>query len=138
MGRATGDTRPRRPPSDDERQLVEPAATECLDDLQPTRIEVGRRRGRAPAGNAIRLLDERNAEPDGERHVLRSDEILGGDSSTRAVAEDEDAARRIGVVEMRLRRAVSRVQHESGHATILAEGRRREPAETHGLPTGDA
>ena len=124
---------------------MEPAATECLDDLQPTRVEMRCRRRRAPAGNPVRLLDERDAEPDGDRHFFRSDEILRGDSSTRAVAEHEDAARRVGVVEVRLRRAVGRVQHESRHATILAEGGPgrpeqgvREPAEKRGLPTGDA
>jgi hypothetical protein len=46
-----------------------------LDDLRPGRVELLGRRRRAPAGDAIRLLDERNRESLGVRGIGCRDQI---------------------------------------------------------------
>jgi hypothetical protein len=56
---------------------------------------MGGRRGRAPARYSIRLLDEGNREPEGERGVAGRSEIGGTDSAARAVPEHEPRRRRL-------------------------------------------
>ncbi len=120
VGRSAGDTRPRRAPADDERQLVEPAGAESLDDGEPARIEMGGGGRRAPTRDPVRLLDERDAQPRGKRYLLRLDEVLRRDPSAGTVPEHDDAARRTRLVNMSVCRAVESADDESRHALIVA------------------
>ena len=63
-----------RPPATSGRPASSPAA-QVLDDRDPGRVEVVRRRRRAPAGDAVGLLDERHA--DAERHARRASRRRG-------------------------------------------------------------
>ena len=71
--RSTRDPRPGGATTDDERQLVEPLRAEPLDGRHPRDVELPRGRRRAPAGDAIRLLDE------GDRQASREADLFGLD-----------------------------------------------------------
>src|SRR5437763_6610060 len=81
-----------------------------------------RRRGRAAAGDAVRLLDERDGEALLQRDVLRRNEVRRSDAAARTVPEHERSVRRFGVVQVDARRSVRCLDHERRqHQMILIE-----------------
>ena len=80
-----------RPPATSGRPPSAPAA-QVLDHRDPGRVELVRRRRRAPAGDAVGLLDERDAEAERQRRARRRDQVAGVDAAAGAVTEHERAA----------------------------------------------
>ena len=101
-----GDACARRPPASDERQPGQGATPQLCDDGYPRGIELRRRRGRAPPGDAVRLLDERHREPGRPGRARRGNEIRRVDAAARTVTEDEPAAGTFGRPQMGVCRAV--------------------------------
>jgi hypothetical protein len=101
-----------RPAARHEWQVAEQVRAQPLHDREPRRVEVVCRGRAATAGNAIRLLDERNAHVLGERSFGNGDEIAGRHAAARAVTEHEPAARRLGMPRVHLGRAVRSVDVE--------------------------
>ena len=115
---AAGHPRARGAPADHERQVAQRPAAQVLDDGDPGRVELARRRGRAPAGHAIGLLDQRDADPDRLRGLRRRHEVARRDPSPGPVAEHERAGRLVGAVQVHARRAVRGVDVEhADHAS---------------------
>ena len=73
---------------------------QVLDDREPGRVELVRRRRASAPGDAVRLLDERDADAFGERRVGRGDEIARRHAAAGAVAEHECRACVLGVLRM--------------------------------------
>src|SRR5439155_22680679 len=59
---AAGDAGAHRAAADDERQPGQLACTQALDDRNPGGVELRGAGGRAPAGDAVGLLDQRDAD----------------------------------------------------------------------------
>ena len=97
-----------RPPHD-ERQAAERPGGELLDDRDPRGVELAGGRGRAPAGDAVGLLDERDAHAGAERRLGAATQVGRLHAAARAVAEHERGDRRVHRMQMRPRRAVGRV-----------------------------
>ena len=112
---AAGHARARRAPAGHDRQAAQRPAAQVLDDRGPGRVELGRRRGRATAGDAIRLLDERHADPERQRGPRRRDQVAGGDAAPGAVAEHERPGRRVDVVHVHARGTVRGVDRGARH-----------------------
>ena len=95
-GGAAGDPSAGRAAADEERQPVQRAGAELLDDRDPRRVELRRRRRRAPPGDAVGLLDERDGDAGGERGRRGGDEIRAPSPlpRPRARARARRAARR--------------------------------------------
>ena len=70
------------------------ACAQVVDDGRPGGVEPRRGRRRAPAGDAVGLLDERDGHPGGLRGRRRGDQVAGGDAAAGAVAEHEQRPRR--------------------------------------------
>src|SRR4051794_13270700 len=87
-GGAGGAGAGRAPPAR-ERQARELGTAELRDDREPRRVELTGRSGPAPPGDAIRLLDERDGEAEGDGLLRRSDQVARADPAARAVAEHE-------------------------------------------------
>jgi hypothetical protein len=103
---------------------VEPTRAQLGDDGLPRRVEMRRGRGRAPARDAIRLLDERNRDVDRKCHGSRREEILRRNASSRSVAEHEYALRTLDIMDVRVRRAVRGIDYERRHVPIVPEWER--------------
>ena len=75
-GCAARDSRTRRAPPDDDRDVRELGGAQVLDDGAPGRVELVGRRGRAAPGDAVGLLDERHGGATGwlEAHGFGADE----------------------------------------------------------------
>ena len=119
-GRAARDARARGAASGDERQAVQLAVGQVLDDGRPGRIELLRRSRRAAACNAIGLLHERDGEPLRLSSLRRGHEVRRRHAAAGAVTEDERAARPLDGVQMHVRRAVRRLDCERGHARTIS------------------
>jgi hypothetical protein len=76
----------------DERQAGELAAAQELEDGDPGGVQLGRAGGRSAAGNAVRLLHQRDGKPLRLRRVRRCPEIRRIDASSSPVAESERRA----------------------------------------------
>jgi hypothetical protein len=63
-------------------------------DRHPRLVQVRRRWGRTPPGDAVRLLDERDGQPLRLRRSRRGNEVGSADPSPGPVPEHEHAARR--------------------------------------------
>jgi hypothetical protein len=86
-------------------------------------VELARGSGRPPDGNAVRLLDEPDAEPRGKGLVGGGDEIRCRHVAARAVTEDECGAGPLHQVQVRPRLAVRSVDLDGGrpcHAVTAA------------------
>ena len=95
-GGAAGDAGARRAAAGDERQTRELARAQVLDDRDPRRVELLRRSRRAPPGDAVGLLDERDADAARERDAGRGDEVGRMHAASGAVAEHERRSRPSG------------------------------------------
>jgi hypothetical protein len=114
-GGAAGDPPTQRSAADDEWQAGKLGAAQALDHREPGRVEV-RCSGRgAPAGDAVRLLDQGDADPLCEGGIARSEEVRRVGASTGSVAEDERGARFLGLVEVGTGRTARGLDVESGH-----------------------
>ena len=92
------------------------SARRCSSDRDPGRVELVRRRGRAPPRDAVGLLDERDADAERQRDAGRRDEVGRVDAAAGAVAEDERAgAAPSASLQVRGGRAVRRVDLEGRH-----------------------
>ena len=124
-GRAGGpacDAGPRRSPADDERQPAQLVRAQRLHDGDPGRVELRRRRGRAAAGDAVRLLDERDREPLLERDGGRGGKVARADAAARAVTEHERRARVDGSLQVDAREPRRRLDVYCGCGTIRMYG----------------
>ena len=82
------------------------AGGELIDHRGPRGLELPRRsRGSAP-GDAVRLLDERDAEPLRDRDFRGGDEVGSGHPATGSMAENERASRLHRGLQMCVRRPV--------------------------------
>jgi hypothetical protein len=86
-----------------------------LDYRRPGYVELAGRGGRAPAGDPVRLLDERDADPLRERRLLCGDEVSRLNPARGAVTEDEGASRPVGVMHVGDGTTVRRVHFEHRH-----------------------
>ena len=120
---AAGHARARRAPAGHERQVGQRPATQVLDDRDPGRVELGRRRGRATARHAIGLLDQRDTDPERHGRLRRRDEVASRDPAPGAVAEHERAGRLVAGVQVHARRAVRRVDGEGRHRSSRRRSR---------------
>ena len=118
--RAARDARAGRAAARDERQAAQLVRAQMLDDRRPGRVELVRRGGRAPAGDAVRLLDERDGESLRLCRLRRGHEVRRRHASAGAVTENERAARPLDGVQMHVRRAVRRLDRERGHARTIS------------------
>ena len=118
-GRAAGDAGARRAPARDQGQPAERIGAQVLDDGRPRRVELARRGLRAAAGNAVGLLDERDAHLRLERRLRRRHEVARRHAAARAVAEHERPAGVLRRVQVRERGPVRRVDLDRGHAARL-------------------
>jgi hypothetical protein len=89
---AASDAGTERTTTYDEWQAGELTAAQALEDGDPGGVELGRRCGRPTAGNAVRLLHQRDGKPLGLRCVRRCPEIRRFDASSSPVAENERRA----------------------------------------------
>jgi hypothetical protein len=105
-GGSARDARAERPAARNERELADLVIPELHDDGRPRRVELRGGCRRAPAGNAVRLLDESDRDLLLEGHLLCDDEVGSGYASARAVPEDEERARLVGDVHDHARGAV--------------------------------
>src|SRR5205085_1696070 len=122
LGGAAGDARTRRAPAREERQSGELVSAQALEHGRPRAVELMRRRGRAAAGDAVRLLDERDGEALLQRDALRRNDVRRSDAAARTVPEHERSVRRFGVVQVDARRSVRCLDHERRqHQMILSE-----------------
>ena len=83
-----------------------------LDDGRPRGVELARRRGRAAPGNALRLLDERDAQALGDRYVRGGRKVRRQHAAAGAVAQDQRSARSVYELQMGMRPAVRSVDLE--------------------------
>ena len=83
---------------------------ELLDHARPGRVELVRRRGRAPARDAVGLLDERDGQAGLERRVRRALQVRRLDAAAGPVPEHERGARRVDLAQVHPRLAVWRLQ----------------------------
>ena len=90
---AASDAGTERTTANDEWQAAELAGAKVLEDGDPGGVELWRARGRPAAGNAVRLLDQRDGNPLRLRRVRRCPDIRRVDSSGSPVAESERRAR---------------------------------------------
>ena len=124
---ATGNTRSRRPTTDDECQTAQHACDHVVDHRSPRRIELMRRSGRTPTRDPVGLLDERHAQSHRSRNARHGNKILRLHPATSAVTEDERGPRVVCATQMRVRRSERRVDLERLHrgdaATPTQSGR---------------
>ena len=86
---ARSPSRSSRQTADNERKPLERGSSKLVDDRDPGDVELARGRGRAASGDAIRLLDERDAHALGVRCVGRRDEVACSDAASGTVPEHE-------------------------------------------------
>src|SRR4051812_493122 len=86
-----------------------------LDNCEPCGVEVVRRGRTTPARHAVRLLDERDADTLGECRSGRGHEVGCGHPAAGAVTEYETGPRHGGVLQVRVRTPVRRLDRERLH-----------------------
>jgi 5'-3' exonuclease len=114
-----GHARAQRAAADDQRQPAQLPAAEVIDDRRPGDVELARGRGRAAPGNAVGLLDERDADALRTGDVRHRHQVSGIDPSTGAVAEDQGGAWLIGEVQVDVRPTMRRLHFEHRHGPDL-------------------
>jgi hypothetical protein len=100
LRRAAGDARAEGPAADDQRQAGQLLIGDALEDRDPGGIELPCGRGRAAAGDPVRLLDERDGEPLRASDVRRGHDVPRRHAARGAVAEDERGRRILRGVEV--------------------------------------
>jgi DNA-binding MarR family transcriptional regulator len=108
------------PAADDDRQSAQRALAEVVEDGGPGRVELARRSRRAPPGDAVRLLDERDRESFRLRGVARRNEIARRDATGGSVTEHQSRARLGDAMQVDLRLTVRRVDVEKRHGSDFA------------------
>ena len=116
LGRPARDAGTERPAADDEREDRELVLPQVVDDRRPRGVELPRRGRRASPGDAIRLLDEHDAEAFLERRVLRSDQVPRRHASPGTVAEHQRGARLFHGMQVRACWTVRSLDLERRHA----------------------
>jgi hypothetical protein len=101
LHRATCDPCSEGAPSYDQRQALELVCAQPLEHSDPCLVQTLGRRGRAPPGDSVRLLDQRDCEVLFHRGVSRRDEVGRLDPTASAVPEDECASGSIDAVKVR-------------------------------------
>jgi hypothetical protein len=95
-----GDARAERAATDDERQALEHALPQPLDDVDPGSVQLLRGSRGAPTRDAIGLLDERDVDAFGDRSIGGGEEIRRLDPAARPMPEDKCTAGPIDPVQM--------------------------------------
>jgi hypothetical protein len=106
LRRAARDAGAGRTPADDQRQPGELAGAQMFHDHEPGRVQLGRRRGRAPARDAVGLLDERDRYVLLQRNLGGDRQVGSGDAAAGTVTEHERGPRLGRRMEMHACRAV--------------------------------
>jgi len=88
---------------------------QALDDHDPSSVELWGTGGRASSGDAVGLLDERDADVLCSGRVRHRHEVRCPHSSGCAVAEDERCVRHFGRIQVGVRRAVGSVYLDRRH-----------------------
>jgi hypothetical protein len=114
--RATRNTPAQRATAHDQRQVGQLVPAKALDDRDPCRVELFCRGGGAAAGDAVRLLDERDADSLRTRGVPRGYEIGCVHPARSPMPEHERSSRPVDRMEMGARGAVRGVDADC-HAT---------------------
>ena len=114
----------------DERQPTKRGRTQLLDHFRPGGVELMCGRRRAAAGDAVGLLDERDADAYCARGLRHSDQIRSRHPSTGSVTENEPGDRLVGRVQVHVRPPVLRLDREDRHpvSSCRATVRRRSRA----------
>jgi DNA-binding transcriptional MerR regulator len=115
LRRPTGNPSAQRAPAGDQRQATELLRAERLDHRCPGGVKARRRGGGALAGDAIRLLDERDGDPVLERRLGGGGQVTRLHSAAGAVAEHERAARSLREAQVRPRKAGGRLDLDDVH-----------------------
>src|SRR5437588_11150814 len=113
--RATGDAGAHRPTANDYAQPRQLIDAQALDDRDPGGVKLRRAWRRAPAGDAIGLLDQRHADPLYPGDLRRGPEIWRFHPSRRTMAEHQRRARLIDQIQMGTRRAVRSIDLDDSH-----------------------
>ena len=107
---------PRDRPPDDERQPPQLAAEQVVDHGRPGGVELARRSRSASTGDAVGLLDERDADPFRARDPGHRHEVRCGHASTGSVTEDQRGPWPIGDMQVGVRLAMRGVDFHHRHA----------------------
>jgi len=86
---AAGNTCAHGPAADDERQPSQLAREQVDDHRPPGGVELARRSGRAAPGDAVGLLDERDADPHRASDPRHGHQVSRGHPSSGSVTEDK-------------------------------------------------
>ena len=106
-----------RPPHD-EPQPLQFACAQLVDHVDPGGVELVSGSRRAPAGDAVGLLDERDADADCERGSRRGEQIRGAHSAAGPMPEHERGARRLSRMQVHVRLSVTRLDRQRGHQLL--------------------
>jgi hypothetical protein len=87
-----------------------------VDHRHPGGVQVVGRSGSASPGDAVGLLDERDADPFRARDACHRYQIWGSHSSSGSMTEDKRGARLVGGIQMDVRPTVRGVHFEDRHA----------------------
>ena len=110
--------RARRAAADDEPQPLQLACAQLVDHVDPGGVELVSGSRRAPAGDAVGLLDERDADADCERGSRRGEQIRGAHSAAGPVPEHERGARRLRRMQVHVRLSVTRLDRQRVHQLL--------------------
>ena len=102
--------------ADDERQHAQLTRAHVVDRRRPGGVEVVRRGGRAPSGDSVWLLDERDADALRARGVRSRHQVSRRHPRAGSVTEDQRGSWLIDGLQVDLRRAVRGVDSERLHA----------------------
>ena len=115
--RAARDAGARGPAAGDQRQPAQLALEQVVDDRRPGGIELVCRCRRTSPRDAIGLLDERDADPHRERRIRGRNQVPGGHAPARTMTKHERGSGFFGGMQVRVRRAVRRVEFENRHVS---------------------
>jgi hypothetical protein len=119
IGGATRDASAHRPTAYHGGKAAQLDGAQMLEHRRPVGVELRRAGRRTPAGDAVRLLDQRDADPFGAGGVRCGDEIRRLHTAGGSVTKDESAARLVDEVEVDAGRAVRSLDVQ-GHSSDLA------------------
>ena len=115
-GGAAGHPCAERAPAHDKWQPTQLAGAQMLEHRGPGGVELVCWSGGATTGDAVGLLDKRDAHILWERGIGRRHQISRLDPSPGAVAENQGGSRAVGRMQVRPRRAVRRLDLDRGQA----------------------
>jgi hypothetical protein len=95
-------------------------AAQSVDHSGPGAVELARRSGRAPACDAVRLLDEGDADPLRARGFRYGEKVRRVYSPTCSMAEDKRRSWLVGAMQVNVRLAVRSVDCERCHTGEIA------------------